>query len=112
MVKAAESFSEYAGVAQQFTESERVDPITRKPYIGSKIEKAKVDDVTHDKIAIASTISSAQGLTRVSKLGVADKAPTVVTDYLGKELSSTDHDPRRHQSSSKPSSPTAAYARA
>lgn len=71
--------------------SARVDPITRRPYIGYKIEN--LNNNVNDTM-----IASGQGFTRVSKLGVggqADKNPTVVTDYLGKELSSTDHDQKK-----------------
>ena len=73
--KEAQRFSEYAGVAQQYAEGERVDPITRKPFLGANLQ-----------------IESGRGITRANKLGGTngDKAPTVITDYLGKE--STDAD--------------------
>lgn len=60
--------TQHTDVAQQYIEGERVDPITRNPFIGANI-------------------ASLQGQTRANKLGMisGEKAPTVITDYLGKE---------------------------
>ena len=56
-------------------EGKRVDPITRKPFLNLRLGSDNFPPLH-------------QGQTRVNRLGgtnTGDKAPTVVTDYLGKE---------------------------